>query len=123
MRFFAAFGSVVGWFPYVLALCVLFFAFSTIISWGYYMSRSWSYLFGYSKASLRIYQVLFCLGLIPGAAFTVQQAFDIIDSFFILLALPNLIGLYLMAPMIKRDMQDYLRQLRSGQLAGSSDTV
>ena len=109
----AAFGSVVSWFPYVLALCVLLFAFSTIISWGYYMSRSWSYLFGYSKASLRTYQVLFCLGLIPGAAFSVQQAFDIIDSFFIMLALPNLVGLYLMAPIIKRDMQDYLRQVRS----------
>ena len=49
----------------------------------------------------------------PGAAFSVQQAFDIIDSFFIMLALPNLVGLYLMAPIIKRDMQDYLRQVRS----------
>jgi AGCS family alanine or glycine:cation symporter len=118
----AAFGSVVSWFPYVLALCVLLFAFTTIISWGYYMSRSWSYLFGYSSKSLRVYQVLFCLGLVPGAAFTVQQAFDIIDSFFILLALPNLIGLYLMAPMIKKDMREYLHQVRSVRPAGSSGT-
>lgn len=112
----AAFGSVISWFPNILAVCVLLFAFSTVISWGYYMSRAWSFLFGYSRRSRIIYQLIFCCALIPGAAITVQQAFDVIDSFFILLAIPNILGLYILAPQIKRDLKDYLRRVKSGEI-------
>src|SRR5690606_30327597 len=41
-----AFGSVISWFPYVLAIAVFLFAFSTMISWSYYGMRAWTYLFG-----------------------------------------------------------------------------
>jgi AGCS family alanine or glycine:cation symporter len=62
----AAFGSVIWWFPYILAVCVLLFAFTTIVSWSYYMSRAWAYLLGYSRLSMNAYRVLFCLAIIPG---------------------------------------------------------
>ena len=47
----AAFGSVLPWFPYVLTLAIVLFAFSTMISWSYYGIQSWKYLFGRSKIS------------------------------------------------------------------------
>ncbi len=107
----AAFGSVVWWFPYVLAVCVLLFAFTTIISWSYYMSRAWACLLGYSRLSMIIYRVLFCLAVVPGAVMTVQQVIDFIDSLVVLVTIPNIIGLYLLAPTIKRDLKDYLARL------------
>ena len=112
----AAFGSVVWWFPYVLAVCVLLFAYTTIISWSYYMSRAWAYLFGHSRWSMIIYRVLFCLAVVPGAVMTVQQVVDFIDSLVVLVTIPNIIGLYLLAPTIKRDLKDYLGRLAAGRV-------
>jgi AGCS family alanine or glycine:cation symporter len=107
----AAFGSVIWWFPYILAVCVLLFAFTTIISWSYYMSRVWSFLLGHSALSTRVYRVLFCVALIPGGVLTMQQAIDFIDSLVVLVTIPNIIGLYFAAPVIKRDLRDYLARM------------
>lgn len=111
----AAFGSVISWFPYILSVCVLLFAFTTIIAWSYYMSRVWSYLFGYSRLSLHIYRTLFCLALIPGGVLTVRQVIDLIDCFLVLITIPNIIGLYILAPTIKRDLAEYLNRPEKSQ--------
>jgi AGCS family alanine or glycine:cation symporter len=116
----AAFGSVIWWFPYVLAACVLLFAFTTIISWSYYMSRVWSFLFGYSERSLYVFRILFCIALIPGGALTVQQVIDVMDGFLVLMTIPNVIGLFILAPTVKRDLVDYLSRMRAqGKIASS----
>ena len=107
----AAFGSVISWFPYVLSICVLLFAFTTIVAWSYYMSRVWSFLFGYSRLSLHIYRTLFCLALIPGGVLSARQVVDLIDCFLVLITIPNVIGLYILAPTIKRDLKAYLNRV------------
>ena len=121
----AAFGSVISWFPYILSICVLLFAFTTIIAWSYYMSRVWSFLFGYSRLSLQIYRTLFCLALIPGSVLTVRQVIDLIDCFLVLITIPNIIGLYILAPTIKRDLAAYLNraETRRDSLAGRRETA
>ena len=121
----AAFGSVISWFPYILSICVLLFAFTTIIAWSYYMSRVWSFLFGYSRLSLQIYRTLFCLALIPGSVLTVRQVIDLIDCFLVLITIPNIIGLYILAPTIKRDLAAYLNraETRRDSLAGRRETT
>ena len=53
-----AFGSVIWWFPYILTIAIFLFAFSTIISWSYYGLKSWTFLFGQSKATELTYKVL-----------------------------------------------------------------
>jgi len=116
----AAFASVFSWFPYILALAVLLFAFSTIVSWSYYISRVWSFLFGESKRSQITYRSIFCLALIPGGALSVTQVIDLIDSFFFLMAIPNVIGLYILAPQVKADLQSYLTRVRSGEISKTS---
>jgi len=112
----AAYGSVFSWFPYILAVLVFLFAFSTIISWGYYISKVWEYLFGRSRLSRSAFRSIYCLALIPGGALSIHQIIDIIDSFFFLMAVPNIIGLYLLAPELKKDLADYLRRIKSGEI-------
>ena len=112
----AAFASVISWFPYILALAVLLFAFSTIISWGYYASKVWTFLFGRSPLSVNGFKVLYCVMLVPGAVLTTAQVVDVMDSLFFLLAVPNIIGIYIMAPELKRDLKSYLARLRAGDI-------
>ncbi len=111
-----AFGSVISWFPWVLALAAFLFAFSTIISWAYYNSKIWGFVFGESKRSITIFRIIFCLALIPGPVMSLAEVYMVIDSFFFLMAIPNIIGIYLMAPEIKRDLQSYLVRLKSGEI-------
>ena len=112
----AAFGSVIGWFPYVLAIAVLMFAFSTIISWGYYAGKVWEFCFGGSKTSSMIFKIIFCVILLPSGFLKAEEVYNLIDSLYFLMAIPNIIGIYILAPEIKRDVASYLTRLRSGEV-------
>jgi len=111
-----AFGSVISWFPWVLALAAFLFAYSTIISWGYYSSKVWEFVFGGSSISMNLFKVIFCVALVPGAVFSVSEVYSLMDSMFFLMAVPNIIGIYIMAPELKRDISSYLRRLKSGEI-------
>jgi AGCS family alanine or glycine:cation symporter len=102
-----AFESAFSWFPYVLALTVFLFAFSTMISWAYYGLKATTYLFGERKSTEMIYKVLFCLFVIVGASADLGVIIRMSDSLFFLMAIPNIIGLYILAPEIKRDLKKY----------------
>lgn len=112
----AAFNSVIGGFDIVLAIAVLLFAFSTVVSWAYYMSKVWRVAFGASLKSRRLFQFIYCCALIPGGVLSVSQVFDIMDAIFFLMALPNVVGLMFLAPEIKADLLDYIRRVRSGEI-------
>lgn len=100
----AAFASVSSWFPIVLAICVSLFAFSTVLAAGYYGQQVCRYLFGQRVWAQRVYLVVFC-GILPvGAVTDVRALVNIVDSFFFLLAVPNLIGLYLMTGAIRKEI-------------------
>lgn len=111
-----AFETSISWFPYILTICVVLFGFSTIISWGYYCQKIWTFMFGDSKVSEKTYKIIFIVLLIPGGVLTTAQVFQIIDSLFFLLAVPNIIGLYIMAPEVRADLADYLARLKSGEI-------
>lgn len=111
-----AFSTVFSWFPYLLAIAVFLFAFSTIISWSYYLEKVWTFLFGGKSGSVIAYKTIYILLIIPGAVLTPKQVFNLIDSIFFLLAVPNILGLFLMAPEIKADLKDYLARLKAGRI-------
>ncbi len=117
----AAFGSVISWFPWVLAVAAFLFGYSTIISWGYYSSKVWEFIFGGSKNSMDRFKAIFCLMLIPGAVFSVSEVYMLMDSMFFLMAVPNVIGIYLLAPELKRDLKSYLTRLKSGEIKALRD--
>jgi alanine or glycine:cation symporter, AGCS family len=111
-----AFATVLPWFPYVLTLAVALFALSTIITWGYYGQKAWTYLFGLSPVSERVYQIVFCLFVVVGSVLTLGSVLSFADAVLFLLALFNIIGLYLLAPVVKREVMEYREKMRSGEV-------
>ncbi|MCI0385300.1 sodium:alanine symporter family protein [Streptomyces sp. CNQ085] len=113
-----AFESAISWFPYILAVAVLLFAFSTIITWSYYGMKAWTYLFGRSKTSENVYKVLFSLIVITGALMSLSSLVSLADSFLFLAAVFNIVGLYLLAPVVRRELNrvlDYIRRRDAGE--------
>jgi len=111
-----AFGSQISWFPYVLALAVFLFAFSTMISWSYYGMRAWTYLFGKSKRSEMIYKMLFLVFVVVGASVSLGAVLDFSDMMILAMSFPNIIGLYIMSGEVRKDLDGYLTKLKAGQL-------
>ena len=111
-----AFGSVVSWFPSVLAVAVFLFAFSTMVSWSYYGMRSWSYLFGRSKKLEMVYKILYLGFVVLGASVSLGAVLSFADMMILAMSFPNIIGLYIMAPEINADMKIYWQKLKDGKL-------
>jgi AGCS family alanine or glycine:cation symporter len=111
-----AFGSQISWFPYVLALAVFLFAFSTMISWSYYGMRAWTYLFGKSKRTEFVYKMLFLVFVVVGASVSLGAVLDFSDMMILAMSFPNIIGLYIMSGEVKKDLDQYLIKLKANQL-------
>ena len=111
-----AFESVLPWFPYVLTVAVALFAISTMITWGYYGQKAWTYLFGKSMTSERIYQLVFCLFIVAGSVLTLGSVLSFADAVLFLLALVNIIGLYILVPVVKREVKAYREKMRTGEV-------
>ena len=88
------------------------FAFSTMIAWAYYGQRGWIYLFGRGTARLQVFNAIFCLFIIIGATIELRAVLDFADALIYVMALPNILGLYIMAPEIRRDLDAYWARLR-----------
>lgn len=111
-----AFGSVISWFPYVLAFAVFLFAFSTMISWSYYGMRAWTYLFGRSKRSELIYKLVFLVFVVIGASISLGAVLDFSDMMILAMAFPNVIGLYILSGEVRQDLREYMNKLKKGEL-------
>ncbi|HHJ50276.1 MAG TPA: alanine:cation symporter family protein [Phaeodactylibacter sp.] len=113
-----AFQTVLPWFPYVLTVAVILFAFSTMISWSYYGLQAWMYLFGRSKVADLTYKLLFCTFVVIGASASLQNVIDFSDAMIFAMAVPNLIGLFLLTPVVKEEMKRYLNAIRQMKESG-----
>jgi len=112
----AAFSSAFGWFQYILVLAVILFAFSTMISWSYYGLKAWTYLFGEGKVTELIFKVIFCIFVVIGAAASLGPVIDFSDAAIFAMAVVNIIALYLLMPIVKRELDSYLTRLKSGEI-------
>jgi AGCS family alanine or glycine:cation symporter len=112
-----AFETVLPWFPYVLTLAIALFALSTLITWAYYGQKAWTYLVGKSHLKERVYQVVFCLFVVVGSVLSLDAVLSFADAVLFLLALFNIIGLYLLAPVVKREVRQYAEKLRTGEVS------
>ena len=103
----AAFATVFGpWGGKFVAICLLLFAFTTVLGWSHYGSKSIEYLGG-SKA-VKIYKVVFVLMIISGAVMTSSIAWDISDTFNGLMMIPNLIGVICMSGAVRKITKNYI---------------
>lgn len=119
-----AFGSVFSWFPYVLVVAIFLFAFSTMISWSYYGLKGFDYLFGgfsekwfgSRKVSTTIFRILFLCMIVVGASSELGVVVDFSDMMILSMAFPNIIGLFILAPEVRRDLIVYWSKLKSGEI-------
>lgn len=114
----AAFGSVISWFPYVLLVAVVLFAYSTLLAWGYYFMTAWGFLFGHSKRSEWTMKILYCAMMPLGSILAPAVVVDLIDSLFFLMVLPNVAGLVLLAPVVRREVREFLSGVKTGRIYG-----
>lgn len=106
-----AFQSVYWWFPYILMVAIVLFAFSTMISWSYYGLKGFEYLFGKSKFIKNTYFVIFLIFIVIGSSSTMSSVVDFSDMMILSMSFPNLIGLYFFAPEVYRNLKSYLKEI------------
>ena len=120
----AAFGSVFSWFPFLLLIAVTLFAFSTLISWSYYGLKGFDYLFGgFSERYLgsrvytdTLYRLFFLGCIVIGASSNLLTVLDFSDMMILCMAFPNIVGLVILAPEVRRDLDSYWKRLKSGEI-------
>ena len=101
----AAFQSSMPGGQYIVTVALAVFAFTTILGWSYYGERCWQYLF--SENSLLIYRGLWVLAAVTFANVKVSFVWNLSDTLNGLMAVPNLIGLLLLAPMVFKVTREY----------------
>jgi AGCS family alanine or glycine:cation symporter len=103
----AAFESAVSWFPPVLSLVILLFAYSTLISWSYYGLAGCIYLFGAGRPVRVAFNAFYCLCAVVGCTTTLAAILNFADAMVFAMAFANLIGLYVLAPRLRRELDRY----------------
>ena len=112
----AAFESQISWFPWVLTMAVVLFAFSTMISWSYYGLKCWTFLFGETRATDYTYKGLFLIFVVIGSSMKLGAVIDFSDAMIFAMAFPNILGLYFLLPVVKKELNEYWADLQSGRL-------
>jgi len=115
-----AFSTVLPWFPPVLAVVVMLFAYSTMIAWSYYGLAGFMYLFGHSTAAKVTYNTIFCASVALGCMTQLDAILDFSDAMIFAMALANMLALYLLAPVVRRELDAYWERLRARE-AGLAD--
>jgi AGCS family alanine or glycine:cation symporter len=112
----AAFGSAISWFPFVLAIAVILFAFSTMISWSYYGLKAWTYLFGEGKTTELIFKIIFCVFIVIGAAASLGPVIDFSDAAIFAMAVVNIFCLYFLMKVVRTELISYTTRLKAGEI-------
>lgn len=113
----AAFATVLPWFPNVLAIAVIAFAFSTMLTWSYYGMKATGYLFGDSELAETAFKMVFCVFVIVGASLSLGPVIGISDSMIFLMAIPNVLGMYILARSLKKEIMGYRAKVADGTIA------
>ena len=87
-----------------------------MIAWSYYGLKGWTYLFGEDEKTQRAYKVIFCVFVALGCMVQLGPLLDISDAFVFLICVPNILGMYFLAPIVKRELEDYAGRLKSGKI-------
>ncbi|MGB7184847.1 MAG: alanine/glycine:cation symporter family protein [Burkholderiaceae bacterium] len=111
----ASFQATFDWFRYPLALAVLMFAVSTMISWSYYGLKGWTYLFGEGKTNELIYKAMFCIFVVIGCSVGFGAVIDFSDAAIFAMSIFNIIGLYFLMPVVKEELNKFLAKVNSGE--------
>jgi len=108
-----AFAQYIPFSDVFLTLAVVLFAVSTMISWSYYGLQSWKYLFGRGQIADLTYKVIFCIFVIIGSAASMNSIWAFSDAMIFAMVFPNMIGLFFLFPVVKKELERYLKAIKS----------
>ena len=111
-----AFSSTISWSVLPLSFIAILFAFSTILSWSYYGLKGWTYIVGESVWAENIFKIFFCIFIALGCMINLSAVLEFSDALIFIVALPNILGLYILAPIIKNELTGYQKRLKSGEI-------
>jgi len=111
-----AFGSTLSWSVLPLSFIAILFAFSTMLSWSYYGLKGWTYVSGESKWAEVIFKIFFCIFVALGCMINLDAVLNFSDALIFVIALPNILGLYILAPIIKKELASYQLRLKNGSI-------
>lgn len=103
----AAFGRALIWSPPLLALAAALFALSTMLAWSYYGMKGWTYLVGEGRGAELVFNAAFCVFVALGCTIQLEAVLDFSDALVFLICVPNLIGLYVLTPVVVERLRDY----------------
>ena len=110
-------GKVVA---FVLMLCLVFFAFTTILGWDYYSERCLEYLVGGKKGIIKVYRWVYIIVVFFGPYMTVSAVWTIADIVNGLMAIPNMIALFALNGVVTKEVKDYFHRKKKAELRGES---
>ncbi len=99
---------------FLLMLCLVFFAFTTILGWDYYSERCLEYLSGGKKKTILAYRWLYIIAVFIGPYMTVEAVWTIADIFNGLMALPNMIAIFALSGIVARETKDFFERRKNG---------
>jgi len=111
-----AMSRTIPWVATPLAIAVLLFAFSTIVSWSYYGLKGWTYLFGESTVSDLTFKAIYCFFIIVGCSIPLTSVMDFSDAMVFLMTIPNILCIYFLAPVVKKELNSYWARIKSGEI-------
>ncbi|WP_432620301.1 alanine/glycine:cation symporter family protein [Butyricicoccus sp.] len=100
----------------ILMLCLIFFAFTTILGWDYYSERCLEYLTGKHELTMKVYRWLYILAVFIGPFLTVSAVWTIADIFNALMALPNLVAILALSGVVAAETRSYFKRLSDGSI-------
>ena len=107
-----AFAEYIPYSDIFLTVAVVLFAVSTMISWSYYGLQSWKYLFGRGEKSDLTYKLLFLSFIIIGSAASMNSIWAFSDAMIFAMVFPNMVGLYILFPVVKQQLTKYLEVIK-----------
>lgn len=112
----AAFETFLPQFPLILAVAVVLFAFSTLITWGYYSMKAWTILFGRTRFQERLAKAVYCFFIVAGTVLSLGSVLTFADAAVFISAFINLLACYLLLPVVRRELKEYMARRRSGEI-------
>ena len=101
---------------FLLMLCLVFFAFTTILGWDYYSERCLEYLSGGNKKTVMVYRWLYILAVFIGPYMTVKAVWTIADIFNGLMAIPNMIAIFALSGVVAKETKNFFERRKKGEV-------
>jgi len=112
-----AFAQYIPYSGVFLTIAVVLFAVSTMISWSYYGLQSWKFLFGRGKLADITYKLLFLAFVVIGSAASMNSIWGFSDAMIFAMVFPNMIGLFFLFPVVKKQLKRYLTAIKADKEA------